>query len=202
MLVVVSCMAPSGRCGVAVEQCQHRLYIGIADGMSICAGMGVPTASERRSFWVPARPYPRKWTCRRRRCRYRADIVVRRMASFGHRGVEGLAQLSRRSPRNATVATVGRFFGATTGQVGTLGGVRGRGELPTHSRPTKAPNARAPHPLATHTTHSPPMTYAHHSSSRPHATAHPPHTAPSSQIPSIALQITEVTKFARLSQTV
>ena len=42
-----------------------------------CAGMGArglkTTTSPRRSFRVPARAYPRNWTCRRR-CRERADI--------------------------------------------------------------------------------------------------------------------------------
>ena len=42
---------------------QARLYIGIADGMPIARGPAVPvletTASPRRSFWEPARPYPR-----------------------------------------------------------------------------------------------------------------------------------------------
>ena len=38
---------------VAVVRPESRLYLGIADGMSLCTGMGVPvlkmTASERRS---------------------------------------------------------------------------------------------------------------------------------------------------------
>ena len=41
----------------------YRPYLGIADGIVYCARMGVPvlqtTASARRSFCVPARPYPR-----------------------------------------------------------------------------------------------------------------------------------------------
>ena len=41
----------------------YRLYIGIADGMSVarvwaCRYSKI-AASEGRSFWVPARPYPR-----------------------------------------------------------------------------------------------------------------------------------------------
>ena len=41
----------------------YRLYIGIADGMSVArvwaCRYSKMTASPRRSFWVPTRPYPR-----------------------------------------------------------------------------------------------------------------------------------------------